>query len=169
VVDDLLTLARPMTAKRNRTEVAGLVAHAVHLVQPDARANAIVLHTRIDPDVKPICADANHLTQALLNLLLNAVHAVDPEGVITVGAENEEEGQWCRIWVQDDGPGIEEALQAKIFDPFFTTREKGIGLGLAIVHTIVENHGGRVDVASPPPGCLKGCRFTIRLPWMMDC
>jgi two-component system sensor histidine kinase HydH len=169
VVDDLLTLARPMTAKRNRTEVAGLVAHAVHLVQPDARANAIALHTRIDPDVKPICADANHLTQALLNLLLNAVHAVDPEGVITVGAENEEEGQWCRIWVQDDGPGIEEALQAKIFDPFFTTREKGIGLGLAIVHTIVENHGGRVDVASPPPGCLKGCRFTIRLPWMMDC
>jgi two-component system sensor histidine kinase HydH len=168
VVNDLLTLARPMTVKRDRTDVAELVAHAVRLVEPDARANAIAVHTRIDPDVQPICADANHLTQALLNLLLNAVHAIGREGVITVGAENEEQGLWCRIWVQDDGPGVEEDIRNKIFDPFFTTRDSGVGLGLAIVHTIVENHGGRIDVSSPPPQNPHGCRFTIRLPQMMD-
>jgi signal transduction histidine kinase len=70
--------------------------------------------------------------------------------------------------VEDDGPGIGEEFRAKIFDPFFTTRETGIGLGLAIVHTIVENHGGRIEVASPPPGGKRGSRFTIRLPRMMD-
>jgi two-component system sensor histidine kinase HydH len=168
VVDDLLTLARPMTARWVRTDVAELLDHAVRLVDPDARANAITLRSSIDPDIKPICADANHLTQALLNLLLNAVHAIGNQGAITVGAENGKHGQGCRIWVEDDGPGIGEELRAKIFDPFFTTREKGIGLGLAIVHTIVENHGGRIEVASPPPGSLRGTRFTIRLPQMMD-
>jgi two-component system, NtrC family, sensor histidine kinase HydH len=168
VVNDLLTLARPMTARWVRTDVAELLDHAVRLVQPDAKANAISLRTCIAPDIQPICADANHLTQALLNLLLNAVHAIGSQGVITVGAENGKHGQWCRIWVEDDGPGIEEEHRAKLFDPFFTTREKGIGLGLAIVQTIVENHGGRIDVASPPPDGNRGSRFTIRLPWAMD-
>jgi two-component system, NtrC family, sensor histidine kinase HydH len=168
VVNDLLTLSRPMAARLACTDVAELLDHAVRLVQPDAKANAVVVHTCIDPDVKPICADANHLTQALLNLLLNAVHAVGREGVITVGAENEEQSQWCRIWVEDDGPGIEEDLRAKIFDPFFTTREAGTGLGLAMVHTIVENHGGRIEVASPRPDGRSGSRFTIRLPRMME-
>jgi two-component system sensor histidine kinase HydH len=168
VVNDLLNLARPMIAKLVSTDVGQLVNHAVHLVEPDAKANAITVRTRIDPDVKPICADANHLIQALLNLLLNAVHAVGREGVVTVAAENEEESRWCRIWVQDDGPGVAEEIRTKIFDPFFTTRANGVGLGLAIAHTIVENHGGRIDVASPPPRCPHGSRFTIRLPQMMD-
>ncbi len=112
VVNDLLTLARPMTARWVRTDVAELLDHAVRLVQPDARANAIAVGTRIDPDIKPICADANHLTQALLNLLLNAVHAIGRQGVITVGAETGEHGQGCWIWVEDDGPGIEEGFRA---------------------------------------------------------
>jgi two-component system, NtrC family, sensor histidine kinase HydH len=168
VVNDLLTLARPMTAKRVSSDVGRLVEHAVRLVELDAKANAITVRTRIDPDVRPICADNNHLIQALLNLLLNAVHAIGREGVVTVGAENEKDGPWCRIWVQDDGPGVAEEIRAKIFDPFFTTRDNGVGLGLAIVHTIVENHGGRIDVDSPPPQCPRGSRFTIRLPQMMD-
>jgi two-component system sensor histidine kinase HydH len=168
VVNDLLTLARPLTAKRVSTDVARLVEHAVSLVQPDAKANAITVHTRIGPNVKPICADSNHLTQALLNLLLNAVHAIGREGEVVVGAENEESSQECRIWVQDDGPGVAAEIRTKIFDPFFTTRDSGVGLGLAIVHTIVENHGGRIEVASPPPQCPRGSRFTIRLPQMMD-
>jgi two-component system sensor histidine kinase HydH len=168
VVNDLLTLARPMTAKWARTDVAGLVEHAVRLVAPDAKANAISVETCIEPDIQPVCADANQLTQALLNLLLNAIHAIGREGAITVGAESGKQDQWCLVWVEDDGPGIRENLIAKIFDPFFTTRETGIGLGLAIVHTIVENHGGRIDVASPPPEGNRGSRFTIRLPRMMD-
>ena len=168
VVNDLLTLARPMTAKWVRTDVAGLVEHAVRLVAPDAKANAIAVETRIEPDIQPICADTNQLTQALLNLLLNAIHAIGRQGAITVGAESGKHGQGCQVWVEDDGPGIGEKFRAKIFDPFFTTRETGIGLGLAIVHTIVENHGGRIEVASPPPGGKRGSRFTIRLPQMMD-
>jgi len=168
VVNDLLTLARPMTVNWEHTDVAELLDHAVRLVQPDAGANAIAVHLDIDVDIKPICADTNQLTQALLNLLLNAVHAIGREGAITVGAQLEENDQWCQIWVEDDGPGIEEEFQEKIFDPFFTTRDKGIGLGLAIVHTIVENHGGRIEVASPPPGGKRGSRFTVRLPRMKD-
>jgi signal transduction histidine kinase len=103
-----------------------------------------------------------------LNLLLNAVHAIGNQGVVTVGAENGKYGPWCRIWIEDDGPGIEEEVRTKIFDPFFTTREKGIGLGLAIVHAIVENHGGQIEVDSPPPGRQRGSRFTIRIPRRKD-
>ncbi len=89
VVNDLLTLARPMTAKWVRTDVAALAEHAVRLVAP--------VENRIEPDIQPVCADANQLTQALLNLLLNAIHAIGRHGAIMVGAESGEHGQGCRV------------------------------------------------------------------------
>ena len=75
-----------------------------------------------------------------------------------MGAENEKDGQWCRIWVQDDGPGVEEAIRTKIFDPFFSTKPpgEGTGLGLFVSRSIVEKLGGEMTVESqlvmPKPG-----------------
>ena len=67
------------------------------------------------------------------------------------------------IQVADNGPGIDQAVQEKIFEPFFTTRERGTGLGLAMVRKIAENHDGRVHVESPLPGKSSGTRFTLFL------
>jgi two-component system sensor histidine kinase HydH len=163
VVTDLLTFARPMEADLVPTDVTELVEHTVRLVEADARSRDVSVQMNIS-DLSKIPLDANQMTQAILNLLLNALQAVSSGGQIEVGAELDPSDSRFKIWVEDDGPGISGDQKEKIFDPFFTTREKGTGLGLAIVHKIVENHSGEINLQSPPAGKTRGCRFTIAIP-----
>jgi signal transduction histidine kinase len=107
--------------------------------------------------------DAALITQALLNLLLNAIQSVEPGSRVAVGTELKS-GSQLSIWVEDDGPVIPINLQQKVFEPFYTTREAGTGLGLAIIRSIAENHEGVVQLESPLPGLKNGCRFTITIP-----
>jgi len=163
VVTDLLTFARPMEADLAPTDVTELVERTVRLVQVDARSRDIDIQTNLS-DLSKIPLDANQMTQAILNLLLNSLQAVNSGGHIEVGVELDPSVSQLKIWVEDDGPGISPDQKEKIFDPFFTTREKGTGLGLAIVHKIVENHGGEIHLQSPPAGKVQGCRFTVSIP-----
>jgi two-component system sensor histidine kinase HydH len=163
VVTDLLTFARPMAAKLAPTDVTELVEHAVRLVQPEAESCQAGIQMKVS-DLSKLPLDANQMTQALLNLLLNALQAVSQEGHVDIGAELNVSDSKLYFWVEDDGPGISKDKTEKIFEPFFTTREKGTGLGLSIVHKIVENHNGEIIVESPSPGMALGCRFTIRIP-----
>jgi len=163
VVNDLLTFARPLEPELAPTDVLELAEHTVRLVETDARSRDIKIRRKINPDLKRFLLDANQITQALLNLMLNALQEVDNGGVIDVGADVNESGTRLNIWVEDNGPGIPQDKKKKIFDPFFTTREKGTGLGLAIVHKIVENHRGEIRVESPLSGNTRGCRFTMTL------
>jgi two-component system sensor histidine kinase HydH len=163
VVTDLLTFARPMAAKLAPTDVTELVEHAVRLVQPEAESCQAGIQMKVS-DLSKLPLDANQMTQALLNLLLNALQAVSQGGHVDIGAELNASDSKLRFWVEDDGPGISKDKIEKIFEPFFTTREKGTGLGLSIVHKIVENHNGEIIVESPSPGMALGCRFTIRIP-----
>jgi two-component system sensor histidine kinase HydH len=163
VVTDLLTFARPMEAELVPTDLTELVEHSVRLVQADAQTRNINVQMNIS-DLSKISLDANQMTQAILNLLLNALQAVKNGGHIEVGAELDPSDSFLKIWVEDDGSGISADQKGKIFDPFFTTREKGTGLGLAIVHKIVENHDGEINLKSPPAGKIRGCRFTIGIP-----
>ncbi len=164
VVNDLLTFARPLEPELAPTDVLELAEHTLRLVETDARSRDIKIRSIIDPDLKRFFLDANQITQALLNLMLNALQEVDNGGSIDVGADVNESGTRLSIWVEDDGPGIPRDKKKKIFDPFFTTREKGTGLGLAIVHKIVENHRGEIWVESPLPGKTRGSRFVMSLP-----
>jgi two-component system sensor histidine kinase HydH len=163
VVTDLLTFARPMEAQLAPTDVSELVESTVRLVQADARSRDIGIQMNLS-DLSIIPLDTHQIKQALLNLLLNSMQAVDSGGRIEVGAELEPSVSRLKLWVEDDGPGIAPDQKEKIFDPFFTTREKGTGLGLAIVHKIVENHNGEINLQSPPAGKVRGCRFTISIP-----
>ncbi len=165
VVKDLLTFARPMVAERAPTDLNELVSHTVRLAQEDARSREVTIKVDMAPDLNEILLDADQITQALLNLLLNALHAVKNGGNIHLGAcKIDSNNERLRLWVEDDGHGISKDTLNKIFDPFFTTREKGTGLGLPIVHKIVENHNGEIRVESPVPGKTQGCRFTIQIP-----
>jgi len=164
VVNDLLTFARPMEPEPTPTDVLELAEHTMRLVETDARSRDIKIRSKINPDLKRFLLDANQITQALLNLMLNALQEVDNGGAIDVGADVNESGTRLNIWVEDNGPGIPRDKKKKIFDPFFTTREKGTGLGLSIVHKIVENHRGEIRVESPLPGKTGGSRFIITLP-----
>ena len=163
VVTDLLTFARPMEADLKPTDVAELIEHAVRLVEADAKSHALDIRMRIS-ELPQFKMDANQMTQALLNLLLNSLQAVKQGGYIEVGAQLNLGNSGLRLWIEDDGPGIARDQIEKIFEPFFTTRETGTGLGLSIVHKIVENHNGEIRVESPPGGKKYGSRFTIIIP-----
>jgi len=163
VVTDLLTFARPLPAAPAPTDVSELVAHCIRLAQSQADARRISVQARVS-DVSILPLDGNQLTQALLNLLLNAIQAAEPGGHVEIGAELQVSDSRLVFWVEDDGQGIAEDKMEKIFEPFFTTRETGTGLGLSIVHKIVENHHGEVGVQCPPAGKPRGCRFTIWIP-----
>jgi two-component system sensor histidine kinase HydH len=163
VVTDLLDFARPMEAELAPTDITELIEHTVRLVKAEAGSRNVQIETQI-ADVSILPLDANQMTQALLNLLLNALQAVDQGGRIEIGADFNADESCLHIWVADNGCGIAPDQKEKIFEPFFTTREKGTGLGLAIVHKIVENHQGEIKVESPPAGAIKGCRFTMIIP-----
>lgn len=163
VITDLLTFARPMEAELIPTDVTELVEHTIRLVQPDAQSRNVSVQMNIS-DLSKIPLDAHQMTQAILNLLLNALQAVKNGGRIEIGAEFDPSDSLLKIWVEDDGSGIIASQKEKIFDPFFTTREKGTGLGLPIVHKIVENHGGEINLESPPFGKNQGTRITLSIP-----
>ena len=163
VVTDLLSMARPKKLELELADVGALVKQVAGLVKTEAKSRNLFLEVFIQPDMKPVSVDASLITQALLNLLLNATHSVEPGSRVAVGTELKS-GRQLSIWVEDDGPGIPINLQQKVFEPFYTTREAGTGLGLAIVRSIAENHEGAVQLESPPPGLEHGCRFTITIP-----
>ncbi len=116
-------------------------------------------------DIPPLTCSPSQINQVFLNLITNAAQAIDPgPGLITITTRREGD-RHIAVEVADNGKGIAPEILPKIFDPFFTTKEvgKGTGLGLSIVYKIVEQHGGRISVASNPG---VGTRFTVVLPLM---
>jgi two-component system sensor histidine kinase HydH len=164
VINDLLSFARPMTLETAATDVAELVRHSKRLVEADAKTRRVAIDEHLGDHLREIHVDANQLKQAILNLLLNALQSVSNGGHIKIGAFVNAGRTELRLWVEDDGPGITPDEQEKIFEPFFTKRDQGTGLGLPIVHKIVENHSGEIQLESPAPGSVRGCRFTLLLP-----
>ncbi len=163
VVTDLLSMARPKKLALQQTNIGELVRRTTDLVKSEVKSRNLHCAVIIQPDIPLVSVDPSSLTQALLNLLLNALQTNDPGSQISVGAELLKKNELA-IWVEDDGAGIPLDMQKKVFEPFFTTREAGTGLGLAIVHSIAEAHDGSVVLESPPPRHKNGCRFTIVIP-----
>jgi len=163
VVTNLLSFARPVKPEPTPTDIPKLINHTVRLVEEDARSRNVDIRVSASDGLDHVNVDGNQITQVMLNLVLNALQAVESGGNILVEAQRIGSNT-LRLSVQDDGAGISPDQAEKIFDPFFTTRERGTGLGLAIVHMIVENHRGEINVVSPVPEKSKGTLITISLP-----
>jgi signal transduction histidine kinase len=103
--------------------------------------------------------DPVQLRQVFVNLLENAIYAASPQGNVAVRARAANDV--VEVHVEDSGPGVDPATQRRLFEPLITTKEKGIGLGLALVKKIAERHGGSVSYSDRAGG---GARFTVRLP-----
>jgi signal transduction histidine kinase len=116
------------------------------------------MRTQFAADLPPIRLDAELFKQALLNLVLNAEHAMPSGGELILTTRRQ--GRWVLLDVTDTGVGMTEEVRARIFDAFFSTRSGGSGLGLPTARKIIEAHGGSIHVASEPG---KGSQFTIRL------
>ena len=161
VVSGLLEFARPDTIQLAPTALAPLVEHALRLCASDLAAKDIAVHCTFAPDLPLIAADADRLTQVLLNLFLNAVQAMDTKGGLEIASCRDQATGKVLLRISDTGKGIAPEALATIFDPYVTGRASGTGLGLAIVHRIVEQHGGAIRVESEPG---KGSTFFLYMP-----
>jgi two-component system NtrC family sensor kinase len=121
----------------------------------------VQLHKNLAANLPPVRGVSNQLEMALINLVVNAIHAMEGGGTLEVTSSLS--GDEVRISVSDTGRGIPESIRSTIFEPFFTTKPegKGTGLGLSTVLMVVERHKGRIDFTSVPG---KGTTFHIDLP-----
>ncbi len=152
-VQRLLEFARPSALRRAPADLGAVALGAMRLVLPAVADCGIRIDTDFDDDLDEVPVDVAQVEQVLVNLLLNAIHAMrdsDREGTITIRLRSIEGGQ--QLEVEDDGPGIPHDDLSRVFEPFFSTRPegKGTGLGLAVSQSIAEAHGGRLILAPSP-------------------
>ncbi|HEY9069820.1 MAG TPA: ATP-binding protein, partial [Candidatus Ozemobacteraceae bacterium] len=160
IISDLLVFARPRSLNPETMLWTELFDELRILLRSWLEERKILLNIDIPPALNEAVADRNQLHRALLNLLTNAIDAIDQNGRIRVSAEPCAAG--VRIVIEDSGHGIPVDQLERIFDPFFTTKTKGTGLGLAIVAGIVESHGGAARAVLG--SSLGGARFELDLP-----
>ncbi len=159
VVSELLDFARPTEVHKQRSLAKDLVERTLHLIDGDAAQSHIRIETELEPPSLEIAVDPDRFAQILLNLYLNALQAMEEGGKLTVRVF-QQAGQVI-FQVSDTGAGISAEHLPHIFDPYFTTKPRGVGLGLANVHKLVEAHGGNIEVQSSPA---HGTDFIIYLP-----
>ena len=165
LITSLLDFARPKTPSFETVEIGPLLDDVLALAGPAMRRAAITVEREADPPRIRLRGDRQRLQEALLNLLLNAVHAMPDGGTVRVRESVEGGGGHgplgVAIQISDTGPGILPEQAERIFKPFYTTRPDGTGLGLAVVRQVIEEHGGSVAVRSSPG---QGATFVVRLP-----
>ncbi len=159
LIGDLLDYANPRAKQVVDFDLASLVEETVQVARGDQNFADVEIVAVVDDPLR-VHADPAKLRQVVWNLVRNAADAASGGGK-HVRVEARRDGAGATITVSDDGPGIPDAMLGRIFDPFVTTKEKGTGLGLATCHTIVAEHGGRIDVESTVGA---GARFIVRLP-----
>ncbi len=163
LVQQLRDLYRPDTDRSLRPLVLHAILEDVHrLLLPHLQHHHVTWKTIDLPEGVVINGIADHIKQVFLNLSLNAIDAMDPEGgTIILNPVMDPSGSQIGISMTDTGPGIKAELMDRIFEPFFTTKPTGTGLGLSIIFDIVQRHGGHITVNSPPG---EGATFTVWLP-----
>ncbi len=186
IVDSLLRFASPPTPRLAEDNMARCVERALMLVQADAERLEIAVTRDFDPELPKVWIDADQMEQVVLNLLRNAVQAMEDGGTLRVAlrresrrpyvrrraGRREEDGgglprgqaplqDWIELEITDSGHGIPAQALERIFDPFFTTRRSGTGLGLPITQAIVHEHGGMITLSSEPE---RGTTVLVDLP-----
>ncbi len=175
-VNELLDYSSPSRQKSALKNINYLIEGTLHFIDKQCRNSKIMVRTSLSPEIPDIFIDQEKIRQALLNILLNAIHSMPEGGELTIrtnfrkskqtrffttsDSENIRAG-WAEISVADTGTGIPVTIIDKIFDPFFTNKKGGTGLGLSITQNIISEHKGKIKVANSKYG---GAVFTILLP-----
>jgi len=159
ILTDLLETARPKPPQFQVKDLANTAEHAVMFARQQAVTKRIMIELDKGQDIPPIDHDPHQINQVLLNLLLNAIQAMEKPGSIFVTLRRDKDD--VLITVADQGKGITPENLPNIFRPFFTTKGHGTGLGLSLARRIVEAHGGTITVRSE---LAKGTQFVLRLP-----
>jgi signal transduction histidine kinase/HD-like signal output (HDOD) protein/ActR/RegA family two-component response regulator len=151
IIGDLMGFARPMPPKVEATDLAEVIRQVLGLMEGRLQSSGIELSLDLPPDLPVLAAaDPKQLEQVFLNLVINAIQAMEGSGQLTIAASRESGGERVVVTVRDTGPGIAPEHLPVMFEPFFTTKAEGqgSGLGLAISRSIIEAHGGQMLVDS---------------------
>ncbi|MFO7893333.1 MAG: HAMP domain-containing sensor histidine kinase [Longimicrobiales bacterium] len=165
IVRRLLEFGVRAAGDRERRDAISLLVSAATAVRGEDMAREVEVVVEEPDRPVEVVVDVRRLESALTHLLRNAVQAVEAGGVVT--GRVREAGGMVEFVVDDDGPGVPDDIRDQLFEPFFTTKSEGegSGLGLPVVHAVVEEHGGEVDVGTSPAG---GARFVVRIPGDAD-
>jgi PAS domain S-box-containing protein len=159
LIENLLELARPPKLEFEMISLSDCLSQVEDLYRDKLEATKITLEISQEESLPKLWADKEHLVRALSNIVLNALEAMPEGGNLTVTAKELAGGVVLQF--TDTGIGIDEATKDKIFNPFFTTKDTGTGLGLAMTHKILQEHGGHIEVDSAVG---KGTTFTLTFP-----
>ena len=162
IVKDLMIFARPAAVDNCRLLLLNQgLGSTISLLEYHFTAEGMELLVELDPHQPYLHGNGDELNQVWLNLILNAIQAVDGTGMVKIATSHDEERVY--VTVSDNGPGIDPAIRADIFNPFFTTKRpgKGTGLGLTVSYRIINNHGGTIELLDSPEG---GALFQVTLP-----
>ena len=161
IIQDLLEFSRASEPKTSLANVNNVIERAIHLLENEFRLRHIRLEVDLSKQLPEILIDENQMEQIFVNLLLNAIQAIEEQGTVTILSNFTSDRRNVAIEVSDTGCGISPENMSKIFEPFFSTKVKGTGLGLALTYGIVQKHGGHVYAFSQPN---QGSRFIVELP-----
>ncbi len=161
IVRNLLAFSRQTAARFSEEDLTAVIERCRLLLNHQAEMLGVTLLAQVDPGLPRVVCDAAQVQQMILALAMNALEATPAEGRVSIEARRDGDG--VRLVVADTGGGIPKQHLDRIFEPFFTTKEagKGVGLGLAVVYGIANNHHGTIAVDSEPG---RGTTFTVRLP-----
>jgi PAS domain S-box-containing protein len=159
IVENFLRFSKPSIPEVKPLDLHALLERVLSLVAFEAADHGVTIETAFDPAPELVPGDEGQLSQVFLNLGINALQAMPSGGSLVVTTKLDR--GWAEVAVKDSGEGIEAEVIPHVFDPYFTTRPRGVGLGLAISHRIVEGHHGTIEVESEVG---KGTTFAVRLP-----
>lgn len=160
LLNGLRLISRPRSPSEYRSlDIVEVLAETIELMEPMLQDHQVKLLTEIPEEPLLILGDSDQLKQVFLNLLRNAVEAMDGVGNVRMRMGVEE--RRVMVSIEDDGPGIPHEMEDKIFDPFFSTKSHGTGLGLAISRAIIQDHGGTIHLRSAQP---RGTMALVALP-----
>ena len=159
ILEDFLRFVRVQELRLVPADLNEVVDVLRDFHEGQASVQGVVIRTHYDPHLPPVALEVELFKQALLNLTLNALHAMPDGGELILTTRRE--GDWAVLELTDTGAGIPIESQGRVFEAFYSTKPGGNGLGLPTVRRIVEAHGGEIGLESEPG---KGTKFTIRLP-----
>ena len=160
-ITEMLSMTRPAPLRLARVDLAALLHRSLDLMRAEAQDSGISLHLEIGDGIRPVSGDTDRLQQVFMNVVLNAMQAMERGGRLTISVNNGEDQAEVEVRIADTGKGIPPELLSQVFYPYFTTKAGGSGIGLAISQKIVADHQGTMEIESE---LNQGTTVIIRLP-----
>ncbi|MBI5663789.1 MAG: HAMP domain-containing protein [Nitrospirae bacterium] len=160
IVTEFLAFARPAKMEKTEVNINEVISEVITLTKPKMDRSGISIIEKYLPELPDITGNNDALKQVFLNIMLNAVQAMDGKGGDLTVETSTGDGN-VRVIISDTGTGIPEEHLKKVYDPFFTTKKEGTGMGLALTHNIISGHSGRIDINSAPG---KGTMVKVECP-----